>query len=159
MPRIQVFTDGSCITSHSDDPGAWAYIIRADGERHAKHGSMAFTTCNRMELAAAIHALDFISRHYGPSDVVIYSDSQYLCDSASKYLEGWVRNNWRNSARKSIKNLALWKKLHDELKDHIRVDFNWIPSHNKSFPDNGAVDRMAYTAACRLRDELDKKSR
>ena len=111
--KVEIFTDGSCLGNPG--PGGWGALLRYDGVEKKCSGACDETTNNRMELFAAIAALEKLKRR---SDVVITTDSRYVQRGVNEWLQGWKQNNWRNSARKPVKNKDLWEKLDKQLENH-----------------------------------------
>jgi ribonuclease HI len=138
--RVTVWTDGSCDTTSGE--GGWAYSLRyGPHERHvADHASS--TTNNRMELTAAVRALEALSE---PCDVVLVTDSQYLRKAFTDgWLAAWQRNGWRTASRAPVKNQDLWQELL-RLTDVHHVDWRWTKGHD-GHAENERVDRMALRA-------------
>lgn len=122
--NIEIYTDGGC--RPNPGPGAWAAIVRhEDREKVISGKSNLKTTNNRMELKAAIEALNHLNQ---PCNVTIYTDSQYLHQGFSEWLPKWLRNNWRSSNRKPIRNLDLWKALIKAASPH-KVNWIWVAGH------------------------------
>ena len=121
--RVVVFTDGAC--SGNPGPGGWGAIL-AWGEREKTlHGGEPQTTNNRMELMAAIMALEALTR---PCAVELHTDSQYLRGGVTQWIHGWKRNGWRTADKKPVKNEDLWRRL-DEAASRHTVDWRWIKGH------------------------------
>ena len=139
MPEVQIFTDGAC--SGNPGPGGWAAILRSNGAEKEVQGGEASTTNNRMELMAAIAALETLKR---PCRVELYTDSNYLRDGITKWIHNWQRNNWRTSARTPVKNAELWQRLLDALADH-QVSWHWVKGH-ADHAENQRADELARQA-------------
>ncbi len=141
MPDLFAYTDGAC--SGNPGPGGWGTLMIArDGntvvkERELKGGE-ADTTNNRMELLAAIHALESLSR---ASDITIITDSQYVKNGVTSWIHGWKKNGWRTSAKKPVKNAELWQRL-DEAQAHHNVIWEWVKGH-AGHPENERADELA----------------
>ena len=116
--RVSIWTDGAC--SGNPGPGGWGAILRYDGHEKALKGGEALTTNNRMELTAAIEALEALKR---PCAVSLHTDSQYLRSGVTEWLGGWLRNGWRTSAKKPVKNEDLWRRLAAAAERH---DIRWV---------------------------------
>ena len=152
--RIVVHTDGSCL--HNPGPGGWGAIVRFwDGdtliERVELSDADLATTNNKMELSAAIVALQHIRRlpHFHPSTpITIISDSQYVVNGATTWLPNWVRNGWRSSGKKPVKNQHLWKAF-EFATAGLSVAFEWVKGHSGN-AENEAADALARTAIDRL---------
>lgn len=142
---IEIFTDGACL----GNPGAggWAALLRYKGHQKRLSGGEADTTNNRMELTAAIKALETLRDEQREID--LYCDSKYLLDGLGKYLARWRRNNWRTKARTDVKNRDLWERL-DELSRRHRIRLRWVKGH-ANHPENEEMDELARRAAKKVR--------
>ncbi|WP_299364460.1 ribonuclease HI [uncultured Paracoccus sp.] len=143
MTELRAWTDGAC--SGNPGPGGWGVLMRAlDGDRIVKerelHGGEPATTNNRMELMAAIAALEALSR---PSPITITTDSAYVKNGVSTWIKGWKTNGWRTADRKPVKNVDLWQRL-DEAQARHKVTWAWIKGHN-GHPENERADELART--------------
>ena len=141
MPDLFAYTDGAC--SGNPGPGGWgALLIARDGEQVIKErelsGGEADTTNNRMELLAAISALDALER---PSALTVVTDSVYVRDGLTKWIHGWKRNGWRTASKKPVKNEDLWKRLDDAAARHD-VTWEWVKGH-AGHPENERADALA----------------
>ena len=144
MSSIEVHTDGACLGNPG--PGGWAALLRAGRHERELTGAEPDTTNNRMELMAAIAALEALTRS---CDVDLYTDSQYVQKGIGEWLPGWVRRGWRTAAGQPVKNQDLWQRLHAAQAKH-RVRWHWVRGH-AGHPDNERVDRLARGTAERLR--------
>ena len=133
--RVTVFTDGAC--SGNPGPGGWGAILRYGGADRELSGGEALTN-NRMELTAAIAALEALKR---PAAVDLHSDSQYLRDGITKWIHGWKRNGWRTADRKPVKNAELWQRL-DAARGVHAVTFHWVRGH-AGHAENERADALA----------------
>jgi len=133
---VEIFTDGAC--SGNPGPGGWGAILRWRGEEKEIYGGEPHTTNNRMEMMAAIQALEGLKR---ATNVVLYTDSTYLRDGVTKWIHGWKRNGWKTAAKKPVKNEDLWRRLDDALADH-EIDFRWVKGHS-GHPENERADELA----------------
>lgn len=133
---VEIFTDGAC--SGNPGPGGWGAILRWRGEEKEIYGGEPDTTNNRMEMMAAIQALEGLKR---ATNVVLYTDSTYLRDGITKWIHGWKRNGWKTAAKKPVKNEDLWRRLDDALADH-EIDFRWVKGHS-GHPENERADELA----------------
>ena len=133
---VEIFTDGAC--SGNPGPGGWGAILRWRGEEKEIYGGEPDTTNNRMEMMAAIQALEGLKR---ATNVVLYTDSTYLRDGVTKWIHGWKRNGWKTAAKKPVKNEDLWRRLDDALADH-EIDFCWVKGHS-GHPENERADELA----------------
>ncbi|MEO1911771.1 MAG: ribonuclease HI [Paracoccus sp. (in: a-proteobacteria)] len=141
MPDLFAWTDGAC--SGNPGPGGWGVLMRAmDGETVVKErelaGGEAATTNNRMELMAAISALETLSR---PSQIVIVTDSAYVKNGVTEWIHGWKRNGWKTADRKPVKNVELWQRLDEAQKTH-KVEWRWIKGH-AGHAENERADELA----------------
>ncbi len=141
MPDFFAFTDGAC--SGNPGPGGWGVLLQAkDGERILKarelNGGEAETTNNRMELMAAISALETLGR---PAPITIVTDSVYVRDGVTKWIHGWKRNGWKTAAKKPVKNEDLWKRLDLAAARH-EVTWKWIKGH-AGHTENERADELA----------------
>ncbi|VEG90096.1 ribonuclease HI [Legionella spiritensis] len=136
---VEIFTDGAC--KGNPGPGGWGALLRYQGQEKTLYGSETHTTNNRMELTAAIKALEALKRS---CDVDIYTDSQYLRQGMTEWLAGWKKKGWRNSKREPVKNADLWQKL-DELAGLHRIRWHWIKGH-AGHPENEKADELANQA-------------
>ena len=133
---IQIFTDGAC--RGNPGRGGWGVILRSGSHEKELFGGEQSTTNNRMELRAAIEGLAALKR---PSRVTITTDSQYVRQGITQWIEGWKRNQWRTSAKKPVKNQDLWQLL-DELTCRHEVTWEWVKGHS-GHPDNELADALA----------------
>lgn len=137
---IEIYTDGAC--SGNPGPGGWGVFLKWRGHEKELSGGEPDTTNNRMELMAAIQALESLKR---ASAVDLHTDSTYVKDGITKWIHGWKRNGWKTSAKKPVKNEDLWKRLDAALSDH-QVSWHWIKGH-AGHPGNERADELATTAA------------
>lgn len=136
MSRITIHTDGAC--SGNPGPGGWGALLEWNGHEKELKGGETETTNNRMELQAAIEALNAIKR---PSDVTLITDSVYVRDGITKWLHGWKKNGWKTAAKKPVKNADLWQALEKASKRH-RIDWQWVKGHAGD-PGNERADALA----------------
>ena len=136
MADIIIYTDGAC--SGNPGPGGWGAILVHGENRKELSGGEPETTNNRMELQAAIEALGALKR---PCKVAVYTDSVYVRDGITKWIQGWQRNGWRTAAKKPVKNVELWQALQAALKQHD-VDWHWVKGH-AGHPENERADELA----------------
>lgn len=137
---VEIFTDGAC--SGNPGPGGWGAILRWRGEEKEIFGGEPDTTNNRMEMMAAIQALESLKR---ATNVILYTDSTYLRDGITKWIHGWKRNGWKTAAKKPVKNEDLWRRLDEALADH-EIDFRWVKGHS-GHPENERADELARKGA------------
>lgn len=144
--RVTAYTDGSCLGNPG--PGGWGVLlIWGENERELSGGEPE-TTNNRMELTAAIQALETLTR---PVSVDLYTDSTYVRDGITKWIHGWKRNGWKTAAKKPVKNAELWQRLDKALGQH-QVEFHWVKGH-AGHEQNERVDQLAQAAAREIRGE------
>lgn len=136
LPQVIVHTDGAC--SGNPGPGGWGAILKfGDTEKEMKGGE-AHTTNNRMELMAAISALEALKK---PCQVDLYTDSQYVRQGITGWIHGWKRNGWRTADKKPVKNVELWQRLDEALKPH-QVRWHWVKGH-AGHDENERADQLA----------------
>jgi len=121
--KVVVHTDGAC--SGNPGPGGWAAILEYNGKQKELSGGEAATTNNRMELMAAISALEALRR---PCTVELHTDSKYLRDGISKWIHSWKRNGWRTAEKTPVRNAELWKRLDAALQNHM-ISWHWVRGH------------------------------
>jgi ribonuclease HI len=143
LTKVEIFTDGAC--KGNPGPGGWGAIVRSGAHEKEMSGGEPLTTNNRMELLAAIRALQALKR---PCEVAVYTDSIYVRDGISKWIHGWQRNGWRTSDKKPVKNAELWQELLDAAAPH-RIDWRWVKGH-AGHPENERADRLACDAALQV---------
>ena len=137
MPdTLEIWTDGAC--SGNPGPGGWGVHIRAGGEVREMQGGEPATTNNRMELMAAIMALESAPKG---SKVILHTDSQYVKDGLTKWMAGWKRNGWKTADKKPVKNQDLWVRLDAAASAH-KVDWRWVKGHS-GHPENDRADALA----------------
>jgi len=144
MSDVEIFTDGAC--SGNPGPGGWAAILRYRGTEREISGAEPATTNNRMELFAAIAALEALTR---PCSVQLYTDSQYLRDGITKWLPQWKARGWRTADKKPVKNIDLWQRLDAAAAPH-RVEWHWVRGH-AGHPENDRADALARAAIAAAR--------
>tara|TARA_B100001758_G_C18040005_1_gene417631 strand:- start:26 stop:472 length:447 start_codon:yes stop_codon:yes gene_type:complete len=144
--EIKIYTDGACVGNPG--PGGWAAIIIGDDYKKEICGGEKLTTNNRMELTAAIKALEYCNqkdiKQLSLKQIKIYTDSIYLKDGITVWINKWIENNWKTSDKKNVKNVDLWKKL-KELENLCSVEWHWIKGHSDN-PMNELADSLAKKA-------------
>ena len=140
MTEAVIYTDGAC--SGNPGPGGWGAGLRYGDHVQELHGGEASTTNNRMELMAAISALEALSR---PSTVQLYTDSRYVLDGITKWLPNWERRGWRTAAKQPVKNVDLWQRLVAAEQPH-EITWHWVKGHNGD-PGNERADELARQGA------------
>ena len=137
---VQIHTDGACLGNPG--PGGWAGLLRWRGIEREVAGGEPDTTNNRMELMAAIAALEALRE---PCEVVLHTDSQYVRQGITEWMANWLRRGWKTAGGDPVKNRDLWERLHAAAARH-RVDWRWIKGHAGD-PDNERVDQLARAQA------------
>ena len=138
--RVTIYTDGAC--SGNPGPGGWAALLIYDGREKELSGGESLTTNNRMELTAAIMALEGLTR---PCRVDLFTDSQYVRHGITEWLRNWKARGWRTADKKPVKNAELWQELLAAARPH-RVDWRWVKGH-AGHAENERADRLACDAA------------
>ncbi|MCA1909124.1 MAG: ribonuclease HI [Magnetospirillum sp.] len=133
---VEIFTDGAC--SGNPGPGGWGAILRFKGVEKELCGGEADTTNNRMEMMAAIIALETLTR---PCAVTLYTDSQYVMKGMTEWLRGWKARGWKTADKKPVKNDDLWKRLDLACARH-QIDWQWVKGH-AGHPENERADQLA----------------
>jgi ribonuclease HI len=133
---VEIFTDGAC--RGNPGPGGWAALLRCKGVKKSISGGQPATTNNRMEITAAIMALEALKR---PCKVIITTDSQYLMKGITEWLKNWKKRGWLTAEKKPVKNVDLWKRL-DEAASHHEVEWHWVRGHNNHH-ENEIADALA----------------
>ena len=143
---IKIYTDGACVGNPG--PGGWAAIILVENEKKELFGGEKLTTNNRMELTAAIKALEYCANQEEkqPSlkNVRIFTDSTYVKEGITVWINNWEKNNWKTADKKNVKNVDLWKKLKDLVKSK-QIEWRWIKSHSGDTM-NDLADKLAKEA-------------
>jgi len=142
---VDIFTDGAC--SGNPGPGGWGALLRKGATEKEISGGEAATTNNRMEMMAAIQALEALKR---PTTARLHTDSSYLRDGITKWIHGWKRNGWKTADKKPVKNDDLWKRLEIAMAPH-RIEWLWVKGHS-GHPENERVDALARAEVKRLRE-------
>jgi len=139
VKSVEIFTDGAC--SGNPGPGGWGAILRYGSRERELSGGEAETTNNRMELTAAIEALNALKQ---PCRIDLYTDSSYVRDGINKWIVNWKKAGWKTAARKPVKNVDLWQAL-DEARARHDVRWHWIKGH-AGHPENERADELARLA-------------
>jgi ribonuclease HI len=142
---VEIFTDGACLGNPG--PGGWAALLRWRGKEKLLAGGESSTTNNRMELMAAIMALESLKRD---CEVRLTTDSQYVRDGIERWIAAWRANGWRTAGRQPVKNQDLWLRLAAARERH-RVSWAWVRGHS-GHPENERVDQAARAEAERMRE-------
>jgi len=143
--RVEIFTDGAC--SGNPGPGGWGAILRFGERERELSGAEPATTNNRMELMAAIAALEALKR---PCTVRLTTDSNYVRDGVTKWIHGWKKNGWRTADKKPVKNIELWQRL-DAARTAHEVHWHWVKGHS-GHAENERADQLAREAIARMRN-------
>ena len=143
--EVKIYTDGACIGNPG--PGGWGAIIISGNEKKELFGGEKLTTNNRMELTAAIKALEYYNKEekkISSMPIKIYTDSVYLKEGITNWISNWEKNNWKTSDKKNVKNVDLWKKLKELIKSK-QIEWCWIKGHSND-PMNDLADKLAKEA-------------
>lgn len=140
MRQVEIFTDGAC--KGNPGPGGWAALLRMGKHEKELSGSEPETTNNRMEMTAVIRALAALTE---ACDVSLYTDSKYVIDGITKWIEGWQKRGWKTAAKKPVLNEDLWRQMLDEVGRH-KITWHWVKGHN-GHPENERVDQIASERA------------
>jgi len=145
--EIKIYTDGACVGNPG--PGGWAAIVLLENEKKELFGGEKLTTNNRMELTAAIKALEYCAQQEAkqPSlkHIKIFTDSTYVKDGITIWINNWEKNNWKTANKKKVKNVKLWIKL-KTLSNFHDIEWQWVKGHSGN-PMNNMVDKLARKAA------------
>ena len=136
MKQVIIYTDGAC--RGNPGPGGWGALIKYDSVEKTIFGGQANTTNNQMELSAAIEGLAILKE---PCNVELFTDSKYVMDGITQWIQNWKKNNWRTAAKKDVKNKELWQKL-DKLIAQHQVQWRWVRGHSGD-AGNEAADLLA----------------
>ena len=144
--EIKIYTDGACVGNPG--PGGWAAIILKENRKKELFGGEKLTTNNRMELTAAIKALEYCAeeetKQLSLKQIKIYTDSTYLKEGITIWIKNWEKNNWKTADKKNVKNVDLWKQL-IELTEARQIEWCWVKAHSDD-PMNDLVDNLAKKA-------------
>ena len=136
MAEVDIFTDGAC--RGNPGPGGWGALLRYGDHERELYGGETLTTNNRMELMAAIQALESLKR---PCKVNVTTDSVYVRSGITQWLPNWKQRGWKTAAKKPVKNADLWKRLDAAAQAH-EVDWHWVKGHS-GHPENERADQLA----------------
>ncbi len=142
--KVVIHTDGAC--SGNPGPGGWGAILDYNGTRKELFGGAPETTNNRMELQAAIEALNALKR---PCAVEMHVDSNYVKDGITKWIFGWKKNGWKTADKKPVKNVELWQALDEAIKRH-EISWHWVKGHDGN-PNNERADELARMGIAEVR--------
>ena len=146
VKSIHIYTDGAC--RGNPGPGGWGALLIAGKHQKTMHGGDPETTNNRMELTAAIEALNALKSH---SRVILHTDSKYVMDGIREWMPNWKKRDWKTASRKPVKNQDLWQALDVAVGRH-EIDWRWVKGHNGN-PGNEVADELANRGI----DEMEKK--
>ena len=136
---VEIYTDGAC--RGNPGPGGWGALLIAGKRRKTMHGGEPETTNNRMELTAAIEALNALK---GPRNVILHTDSKYVMDGINEWMPNWIKRGWKTAAKKPVKNVELWQRLEQALSRH-QAEWTWVKGHS-GIPENERADELATGA-------------
>ena len=136
MDKVEIHTDGAC--RGNPGPGGWGAILRNGETEKELYGGERETTNNRMELMAAIQALEALKR---PCEVTLVTDSEYVKKGITEWLDDWKRRGWKTAGKKPVKNQDLWQRLDEATRAH-RIDWRWVRGHT-GHPENERADQLA----------------
>jgi ribonuclease HI len=142
---VEIYTDGAC--RGNPGPGGWGVLIRYDGKEKELYGGDRATTNNRMELMAAIQGLEALKRH---CEVILTTDSQYVKNGITQWIENWKVKGWKTANKKPVKNVDLWQRLDSAVNEH-QVKWEWVKGHS-GHSENEMADALANKGI----DELAK---
>lgn len=145
MKNVTIYTDGAC--SGNPGPGGWGAILQNGANERELMGGDVLTTNNRMELQAAIEALNALKQ---PCKVDIHTDSKYVMDGITKWIDNWRKNGWRTSQKKPVKNADLWEALDAAIQGHD-ITWNWVKGHS-GHDGNERADELARMALLPYKD-------
>jgi ribonuclease HI len=140
LKKVEIFTDGAC--KGNPGPGGWGALLRMGKHEKELSGSAADTTNNRMEMTAVIEALNALIE---PCAITLHTDSRYVVDGMTKWVDGWQKKGWINASKQPVRNADLWHELIAATARH-KVQWEWVRGHN-GHPENERVDKLASDAA------------
>jgi ribonuclease HI len=143
--QVDIHTDGACLGNPG--PGGWGVLLHWCGVERELSGGEADTTNNRMELMAAIAALESLRE---PCEVILHTDSQYVRQGILEWMAGWIRRGWKTAGGAPVKNRDLWERLHQAAARH-QVDWRWVKGHSGD-PGNERVDQLARNQALKFKE-------
>ena len=148
MNSIIIYTDGGC--SGNPGPGGWAYIIKTAELEKSRSGGDSYTTNNKMELTAVIKSLEAILKdpHLVKESIDLHTDSQYVKNGITSWINNWIKNGWKTAAKKPVKNKELWIEL-KKVSDQLNINWIWVKGHAGN-PLNEACDSMVKEEMIKL---------
>lgn len=147
---VEIFTDGAC--KGNPGPGGWGALLRFNGTEKELYGYEPHTTNNRMELMAAIRALEQLSE---PCDVILTTDSNYVKQGITEWIENWKRRNWRTANNKPVLNIELWQRLEQAVAKQKQVRWCWVKGHS-GHSENERADQLANRAIDELLSSIQQ---
>ena len=141
---IEIYTDGAC--RGNPGPGGWGVLLLYGDHRRTLHGGEPDTTNNRMEMRAAIEALNALK---GPREVILHTDSKYVMDGINKWMPAWKKRGWKTANKKPVKNQDLWQELDDAVSRH-KIKWKWVRGHT-GVDGNEEADALANRGIDELR--------
>ncbi|WP_461515992.1 ribonuclease HI [Porticoccus sp.] len=150
MKEVVIFTDGAC--RGNPGPGGWGALLRYGGNERRLHGGESMTTNNRMELTAAIESLAALTQ---PCKVILTTDSEYVRQGITSWLQNWKKRGWKTAAKKPVKNVDLWQKLEEQVARHD-VEWRWVKGHS-GHPENELADALANQGIDELLDSASAR--
>jgi len=144
--KVEIYTDGAC--SGNPGPGGWGAILRYGDHEKELNGGESETTNNRMEMMAVIEALSALKK---TCDIDIYTDSTYVKDGVTKWMDGWKAKEWKTASKKPVKNKDLWERIDQEIKRHTIVWY-WVKGH-AGHPDNERADELARMGITKIKPD------
>lgn len=141
---VEIFTDGAC--SGNPGPGGWGALLRYGDVEKELSGGAPDTTNNRMELMAAIAALESLTK---PTHVILHTDSKYVMQGAEEWMPNWIKRGWKTADKKPVKNVDLWQRLDAAMKPH-QIKWVWVRGHS-GHSENERVDQLAVAAIDQFR--------
>ena len=136
LPQVEIFTDGAC--KGNPGPGGWGAVLRFGDTEKEISGGEAQTTNNRMEMTAALEALNLLKK---PCAVTLYTDSKYVMDGITKWMVNWKKRGWKTASKQPVKNADLWQQLDEQVNRH-QVSWEWVRGHT-GHPGNEHADLLA----------------
>jgi ribonuclease HI len=143
MQEVEIYTDGAC--KGNPGPGGWGAVLRYKGVEKHLNGAERDTTNNRMELSAALMALNSLKR---PCKVMLTTDSEYLRKGITEWIHGWKKKGWRTASKQPVKNADLWQALDEAVARHD-IEWHWVKGHS-GHPENELADQLANQAIEKL---------
>ncbi len=140
MTKVELFTDGAC--KGNPGPGGWGALLRMGEHEKELSGGEAETTNNRMEMTAVLRGLEALTR---PCSIDLYTDSTYVIDGITKWVDGWIKRGWKTAGKKPVRNEDLWRALLEASKRHD-IRWHWVKGHS-GHAENERVDQLASDAA------------